>query len=299
MTAEITHPVLTIGLPVYNGARYLEEAIQSILGQEFRDYELILSDNGSTDATESICLRFAQQDERVKYHREPMNKGASWNFNNVVHLAKGRYFKWAASDDLHAPGFVAKCLPIIQSRPDVAICFSQTEIIDADGLSQGVYDDPMKIQHATPSRRFFYLLRNLGLCDAVYGIMRTEDLRRTGLLGAYNGSDIVLLAEISLQGIFFRIEEPLFFRRIHANASAPSNPSPSALAAWFDPANRNKMIYRNWLHLKHFLVGIRKARIPLGEKAACVRYLGRWCLDMRSKLIAEAAMFLRQKIRLG
>src|SRR5580698_5675373 len=89
-------PVVTIGMPVYNGARYLEEALRSILNQTYRDCELLISDNASTDATESICRRYAAEDGRVRYLRNERNLGAAANYNRVIHLASGRYFRHAA-----------------------------------------------------------------------------------------------------------------------------------------------------------------------------------------------------------
>ena len=90
-------------MPVYNGARYLASAIESILGQTFTDFELIISDNASTDDTPIICLRYAALDERIRYVRNDRNMGASWNYNRVYALARAPYFKQAAHDDLCAP----------------------------------------------------------------------------------------------------------------------------------------------------------------------------------------------------
>src|SRR4051794_27811047 len=79
-------PRVSIGLPVYNGEKYLAAAIESALRQTFGDLELIISDNGSTDGTREICERFAAEDPRVRYHQEVQNRGAVWNFNRVVQL---------------------------------------------------------------------------------------------------------------------------------------------------------------------------------------------------------------------
>src|SRR5262245_57216615 len=93
-------PRVSIGLPVYNGAKYLAEAIDSLLEQTFSDFELIISDNGSTDATPAICEEYAAKDGRIRFLRQEINRGLAWNWNCVLEESRGAYFKWAACDDL-------------------------------------------------------------------------------------------------------------------------------------------------------------------------------------------------------
>ena len=112
---QATSTKLTIGLPVYNGDNFLEECLESILAQTFRDFKLIISDNASTDRTESICRRFAENDPRVKYYRNEKNIGAAPNFNRVFELSNTEYFKWIAHDDVHKPDFVEQCVHILET----------------------------------------------------------------------------------------------------------------------------------------------------------------------------------------
>src|SRR5215831_17134423 len=107
-TATAGVPVATIGIPVYNGEAYLEEAIRSALAQTADDLEVVISDNASTDRTAEICNDYAQQDSRVRYFRNPRNLGAAPNYNIVLANARGRYFKWLAHDDRISPSYVAK-----------------------------------------------------------------------------------------------------------------------------------------------------------------------------------------------
>src|SRR3954470_15735733 len=88
-------PLVSIGLPVYNGARYIAEALESLLAQTYTAFELIISDNGSTDATRSICEEFAARDGRVRYVRHETNRGLAWNWNHVFELSRRPYFKWS------------------------------------------------------------------------------------------------------------------------------------------------------------------------------------------------------------
>src|SRR5579871_3942080 len=112
---------VSIGLPVHNGERYLREAIDSLLAQTYRDFELIISDNGSTDGTEAICRAYAAADPRIRYYREEQNRGCAWNWNRVFALARGEIFKWAAHDDVCAPRLVERCLEALDRCPEAVL----------------------------------------------------------------------------------------------------------------------------------------------------------------------------------
>lgn len=103
-------PKVSVGLPVYNGEKYLPQAIKSLLAQTFAEFELIICDNASTDRTQEISRTFTKRDQRIRYHRNPNNLGAAANFNLSFRLSSGEYFKWAA-DDLCAPEFLASLTP--------------------------------------------------------------------------------------------------------------------------------------------------------------------------------------------
>ena len=126
-------PRVSIGLPVYNGEKFIREAIDSIFSQTFEDFELIISDNGSTDRTQQICQAYAAQDLRIRYYRNKKNIGAARNYNLVFELASGEYFKWAAHDDLCAPEYLERCVEILDRDPDVVLCYPKTSIIDEHG----------------------------------------------------------------------------------------------------------------------------------------------------------------------
>src|SRR5215510_12797807 len=117
----MTHhtPRISIGLPVYNGEKFLREALDSLLTQTFEDFELILSDNASTDETPAICRVYAAADKRVRYVRNAANIGVYRNFNRVFQLASGKYFKWAAADDVCQRDLLAKCLRVLETDSDV------------------------------------------------------------------------------------------------------------------------------------------------------------------------------------
>ena len=118
-------PRVSIGLPVYNGERWLAEALDSLLAQTYSDFELIISDNGSTDDTQAICEEYAARDRRIRYIRQEINRGLAWNWNCVFEESAGDYFKWAACDDLYHPTFLERCVQILDQYPDVAWCHTR------------------------------------------------------------------------------------------------------------------------------------------------------------------------------
>src|SRR5690606_4946715 len=132
----------SIGLPVYNAQAYLAHALDSLLGQTYRDFELVISDNASTDRTEAICRDYAARDARVRYVRQAENQGANWNFNEVFRLARGELFKWAASDDLCEPTLMEKCVAVLDARPDVMGVQATTVEIGPDGRRLDEGDEP-------------------------------------------------------------------------------------------------------------------------------------------------------------
>ena len=137
----MTTPAVSIGLPVYNGEAFLARALDSLLAQTFADFEIVVSDNASTDATAEICAAYAERDPRIRYHRHARNGGAAANYNFTVEMARGAYFKWMAHDDLVAPGFLQTCMDAFARAPEsVVLSFTKVcwvgvddECVAADG----------------------------------------------------------------------------------------------------------------------------------------------------------------------
>ncbi|UWQ48124.1 glycosyltransferase family 2 protein [Leisingera aquaemixtae] len=238
MTDISAAPACSIGLPVYNGENYLEQAIQSVLAQEFQDFELIISDNASTDGTEAICRRFAEQDPRILYVRQPRNIGAAKNYNYTFHLARGAYFNWLAHDDILGPAFLSACLQGFEAYGDGAVLvYPAFKYIDEAGREAGKRAAScVETSARTPARRLYETLDQLAVVTSVFGMFRRDMLARTRLIGSYIASDYVLLAECALLGHIVRLEcPPQFQRRLHKDGSQRANKTPDAVAKWFDP----------------------------------------------------------------
>lgn len=213
-------PTLTVGLPVYNGAKYLEAAAASILSQSFRDLELIISDNASTDGTETIGRALAARDNRVTYRRNRSNIGLSGNFNLLVPLARGRLFKWATSDDLLRPGYLERCVAAVDADPSVVLAYSQTGFVDSEGGPLDCTDPGWHLESDAPADRLLYAILADHYVNAVLGVIRIDALRATRLMPRYGGGDYRLMAELSLLGKFVEVPEQLYVRRIHEGSSA-------------------------------------------------------------------------------
>jgi hypothetical protein len=300
-------PKISVGLPVYNGERFLAEAIESILGQTMSDFELVISDNASTDATEEICRKFARTDKRVSYSRNERNIGANPNFNRVVELSTCEYFKWAAHDDMCAPTYLEKCLERLEADPSSVLCHSETVLVDLTGrpiriedaidsnLGLPPQDPPRQLDSYSPMRRFHDVLLKTRWCFEIFGVMRRASLLRTRLQENYYGTDKVILATLALMGPFQTVKEPLFIRRCHPRQSTVL-PSARARALWSNPANPTRVIVPQGACLRGYSQSVTSAPLFPFERLTCRLILGRYVLQLRklAALMHDAVAELRR-----
>jgi glycosyltransferase involved in cell wall biosynthesis len=157
---------VSIGMPVFNGADFIRCSVQSILAQDYQDFELIIADNASTDETESICRELAERDPRIRYYRNDVNLGAARNYNKVFELARGEYFKWAAHDDECHPAMLRRCVEVLDRSPaSVAMVYPLAELIDGQGKTLVAPLDRIESRDPRPHRRLARLLWSLNMCD--------------------------------------------------------------------------------------------------------------------------------------
>jgi glycosyltransferase involved in cell wall biosynthesis len=272
-------PRLTIGLPVYNGEQYLSESLDALLGQTYSEYELIISDNASTDATEEVCRDYAARDSRIRYLRQPANIGACPNHNFTVHEARGELFKWASHDDLYARDLVGRCIEALDERPDIVLAHAWQAIIDSDGRITLPVEYPLTTDSPSAPERFRSMLFAVG-GDDFYGVIRTEVLRRTPLNGSYHHSDRTLMAELALNGPFHQVPELLFFRRDHPGRAERARPTKRARCANMDPKRADRLRHPTVRLLAEYVWGfvaaIRRAPISDAERRQCYRHLALW-----------------------
>lgn len=271
-------PKVSIGLPVFNGENYLSQAVESLLAQTFTDFELIISDNGSTDRTRQICEAYAARDPRIRYYRHDKNVGAARNFNFTVEQARGQYFKWAAHDDMCAPEFLARCVAILDGQAEAVLCYSRTVFIDNLGQVTGYYSDNLNLRSSKASERLHHFFTNPGWCHPVFGLMRKDILQRTQQIGNFPRSDRNLLGELALYGQFYEIPENLFLRRLHPQISTSANKTEGELAAWFDPLKKGKMIFPRWRRVFEYFRAITRAPLSLTERGRCYLEIAQFTL---------------------
>jgi glycosyltransferase involved in cell wall biosynthesis len=221
-------PRVSIGLPVYNGEKYLRFALDSLLAQDYRNFELIIADNASTDRTVEICRRCADTDRRVRFVRNDRNLGAVANFNNVFRLSSGDYFMWAAHDDVWHPSYISRCLEGLTENTNTVLCASAIQFIDESG--NDLPED--KCRYLLPDgynrlhTRFLPLRERLQSLTkalnwyALYGIIRCDALRQTRLYQEGFGGDVVLLMELLFHGETHILDEALFSYRLVARRPA-------------------------------------------------------------------------------
>lgn len=238
-------PLVSIGMPAYNSEKTIRGSIDCLLAQTCGDFELVISDNASTDGTWAIVEEYAARDPRVVGIRQPQNLGANANYSAVFLAARGKYFKWASSNDWCAPQFLERCVDHLEDRPDTVLVCPRTRLFQGDLQVFTEYEADIECLQANPVDRFVHVGSHLALNNAVNGVLRTEALRRTRLVEHYRGADIVLLAHLALLGKIALIEEPLFYRRMDA-ATATHMMSGEAVHRHHYPVKTARALFPAW-----------------------------------------------------
>jgi len=288
-------PVVTVGVPVYNGERYLPACLDSLLAQTFTDFTIIISDNASTDRTSEIAADYCRRDARVRYYRNPTNIGCPRNFGRVFDLASTPYFRWASADDQSAPEFLERCIEVLDRQPDVVQAYPRTLLIDGDGHVLRRYEDKMHAVGERPSDRYIGVTESIAFCNALYGVMRADVLRRTAMLGNYLGSDIPLQAELTLYGKIWEVPDYLLLRRMHQQASSAM--SHEERAKHYDPSLAPWTTYSYWRHLWERSRAVYRAPIGRSEKARLMRFLARTSIMNRNRFATELWTNARRLLR--
>jgi glycosyltransferase involved in cell wall biosynthesis len=247
-----------------------------MLAQTFTDFELIITDNASTDRTEEICRKFAEADPRVRYHRNERNVGGARNQAIAVELSRGKYVRLSAHDDKMAPTHLEECLAALAAHPEAVIAFTSTIVLDEDGNAVGDYHS-VRGTAARPSTRFRELIFRDHNCDAIYGVIRGDVLRTVRPMENFIDGDKVFLCRLAFHGPFVALDRPLFYKRFH-----PKNwvGNWRDRMAWYNPDAKGKATFPNWLELRSFSQAVVTAPIPLTERLRCglttLHWVGRY-----------------------
>jgi glycosyltransferase involved in cell wall biosynthesis len=282
-------PLVSVGLFVHNGERFIQETLNSILNQTFTDFELIISDNASTDGTGEIAQAYAKSDDRIRYYRSEKNMGPGWNARRVYELATGKYF---------------------ECDPGCVVAYARTKEVDENGTFIKNYVTPltlakwmtvsfqdggyMKVDSNDPVARFRAMLLPLHMCYQIYGVMRMSALHQIPPQGVYVNADGVLLARMSLLGRFYEVPEHLFISRHHSGQSVQTLPvrltEPRRFrltnrfgilpcSEWWNPAKARALTFPEFRQLLEFFLSIYRAPLSAGQKLRCYSMLLLW-IDM-------------------
>jgi len=309
-------PRLSVGLPVYNGEKYLDQSIESVLGQTYEDFELIISDNASTDRTADICRRYAKQDSRICYIRQTRNIGLSPNHNFVLQQSRGEYFKWAAADDLYGRDLLKSCIDTLDADAGVVLAHSFEAAIDQAGIVLQARDYPLATDSPRAPERFRSILFGssglfesadpavpglvrldnngvLRACD-MYGVIRTAALRKVTPLGSFHHPDVVLECALALYGRFRITPDWLYFRRDSPDRTVHSAPRVRDRCVIHDPSRKNGLLHPTVRLVGEYLwayVGaIQDAPISAGDRRECYRILTAWMLDRATSKIVRRTL---------
>lgn len=268
-----TTPLVSIGMCVYNEERFVAQTLDSLLAQTFRDFELIIVDNASDDATEKICRDYMARDDRIRYFRNAANLGGARSAQRAIGESSGRYFVFAGGHDLWHPDYLSECLTVLDSDPQVVLCYAQVVVIDYNGNEQQLVEDALETRSLDAFNRCratIWGLSRISICDPAYGLMRSESLKRTGLVRNVWGPDNLMLFELSLDGAIAQVKRPLYYRRVNRDPTKD-------VALWTER------------YLERLNPENRRKRLMLTYSRMCYEYC---------RIIAHSDFSVRQKIRL-
>lgn len=275
---------VTVGLPVYNGESYLEQAIGSVLDQPGVEVTLHVSDNASTDTTEAICRSWAERDLRVRYERLEENIGMIPNFRRVAAAAKTPYFTWVNADDRMLPGFLAACVDALEADSSVALAMTGLADVDLDDPSAGpvVVQEDLGTDVADPAARFRGLMGR-HQCLSQFGVYRTEVLHAIRPYSWILEGDRVVLAQVALRGRIVGVPEVLYHRGQHTQRSMRIARATERLAIMF-PERAGHIPFPTWALGYELARAVHESPLSTSERMRCYTSMRLWLRDNAENL---------------
>ena len=214
-------PLVSFGLPVRNGVETITQALESVQAQTFEDWELVISDNLSSDGTSEVCAEFAAKDRRIRHIPTNRDLTIHENFRAAFHAARGSYFRWYGDDDWLEPEYAERAVSALDASPEAVLCTTAQQyyrdgraVPVTDPIRLGAVDSP---DPATRVRTLLHVLEHGGLgIDPVYSLARRDAAARTGLQNTLRDGDFVYACEMALLGPFVHVPEVLSHRRFVA-----------------------------------------------------------------------------------
>ena len=289
-----------IGLPVYNGQKYLGAAIDSHLSQSFGDFDLVIADNGSTDATAEICAGYATQDKRIQYLRSTENRGILWNHRRVMEAIQSpkQYFRWAAADDILAPGFLAPMVALLDARTEVAAVVPDAKNIDDKGEILGSMARTLDLQCADVYERARHVLVAEYQHVIAYGLLRASTLRLMRTKPDYIGWDPIFVWELALRGQLVQPAGPVLLRRLHAGSISRVKTA-KEMRKWVEPNSNVGMNFPHWTWAYERVRVLLAAPLPMRARLRIALLLARATMWDRGSLTRDVKQAARRTLGLS
>lgn len=301
-----TAPRVSIGLPVRNGAAFLDQTLDDLLRQTWTDLEVVVCDNASTDGTPTICAAWQRRDPRVRYHRSDTDRGPAANYNWAFQLSVGQYFCWSAADDRHLPEFVASTVAALEGDPTAVVASTGTRRIGPANEDKGVVRGQPDLSSLDAAERLRTLLfvdhRRHGAFE-IFGMIRRDALAAVGPQGRYARADSVQLVKLALRGRFVHVPKALFLNRDHEDRSvrvaAPRayggrswtvqilGGGPTPPDAWWDAARADRVVWPEWRLLQEYRRAVEQAPLSPADRSACRRVLAAFAVHHVPKLTRD------------
>lgn len=279
MSSTNSAPLVTIGIPVYNGEAFLEDAVRSAMDQSFTDLEIVISDNASTDRTPEILARLAADDQRIRVFRNAVNLGAAPNYNRCYEEARGKYFKWLAHDDRMKPGYLAAMVAALEARPDAVLANAITDYIDENGRCFTTYDSELnKASGKDPVQRFGEMALRSHSCVDFFGLCRMSALKNSMLHGPFHGADRAFLAQMALRGALIQVPEHLIEMREHSMRYTRVQQKVRDRESWHDARKKRGWNIPSLRLYREYMALVAEEDLTAGQRLRCVGILMRWWL---------------------
>jgi len=288
------------GLPVYNGQKYLAAAIESHLAQSFGDFQLVIADNGSTDATPDICAEYAKRDSRIKVLRSPENRGILWNHRRVFEAVESpsQYFRWAAADDIMEPGLLQAMVDVLDTRPEVEAVVPDTKNIDANGDLVGSMARALDLQSPDAFERARQVLTGAYQMVIAFGLFRASTLQRLRTRPDYIGWDFVFVWELALHGLIVMPTGPVLLRRFHAGAMSHVKTA-KEMKKWVEPNSKAGMNFPHWTWAYERARALMASPLSARERWRIGAFLARVMIWQRGSLLGDVTQAARRTLRLS
>jgi len=291
---------VVVGLPVYNGQKYLGAAIESHLSQSFADFDLVISDNASTDATPEICARYASKDKRVKYLRSAENRGILWNHRRVFDAIESpnQYFRWAGADDIMEPGLLQAMVTVLDTRPEVEAVVPDTKNIDDHGEIIGSMARVLDLQSSDVFERAHDILVANYQHVIAYGLLRASTLRLMRTRPDYPGWDAVFAWELALRGQMVQPAGAVLLRRFHTGSISRVK-TVKEMRKWVEPNAKSGMNFPHWTWSYERARALIACPMSTRDRIRIGAFLARYTMWQRAKLARDVTQAARRTLGLS